>query len=64
MENRLSYTTKVDITKEQFEIYLQVQKSGVTNMFDITYVKYLTGLEREEIMAIMKNYRQLESMYL
>ena len=64
MENRLSYTTKVDITKEQFQRYVEVQMSGITNMFNVKYVEYLTGLEREEIMAIMKNYRQLESMYL
>ena len=64
MGNRLSYTTKVDITKEQLQRYVEVQMTGITKMFNVKYVEYLTGLEREEIMAIMKNYRQLESMYL
>ena len=54
---------KVEITKEQFQNYVQVQKSGVTNMFDLKYVEYLTGLEREEILAIMKNYAILKDQY-
>ena len=35
---------KIEITKEQFTAYVRVQKSGVTNMFDIRNVTALTGL--------------------
>ena len=52
-----------EITKEQFEAYVDVQMSGVTNMFDVKTVGELSGLEKEEIMAIMANYRQLEEKY-
>jgi len=43
-------------TKEEFEKYVRVQMSGVTNMFDVKMVEKLSGLDREKIMDIMKNY--------
>ena len=49
-----------EITKEQFEAYVRVQMSGVTNMFDVKTVGDLSGLEKEEIMEIMKNYGELK----
>ena len=52
-----------EITKEQFEAYVRVQMSGVTNMFDVQMVSGLTGLEREQIMTIMKNYGELKEKY-
>jgi hypothetical protein len=51
------------ITKEKFEAYVGVQESGVTNMFDVRTVSMLSGLDREEIMAIMKNYSNLKEKY-
>ena len=51
------------ITQEQFEAYVDVQMSGVTNMFDVKTVGELSGLEKEEIMVIMKNYGQLKEKY-
>ena len=52
-----------EITKEQFEAYVNVQMSGVTNMFDVQMVSGLSGLEREQIMTIMKNYGDLKDKY-
>ena len=51
------------ITKEQFEAYVDVQMSGVTNMFDVKTVGELSGLEKEEIMTIMKSYGELKEKY-
>ena len=51
------------ITKEDFEAYVDVQESGVTNMFDVKTVGMLSGLEKEQIMAIMANYGQLKEKY-
>ena len=51
------------ITQEQFEAYVDVQMSGVTNMFDVKTVGELSGLEKEEIITIMKNYGQLKEKY-
>ena len=44
------------ITADQFHDYVDVQKSGVTNMFAITLVSELTGLNKVQIMDIMQNY--------
>jgi len=52
-----------EITKEQFEAYVDVQMSGVTNMFDVKTVSELSGLEKEEIMTIMKSYGELKEKY-
>ena len=51
------------ITKEQFEAYVDVQESGVTNMFDVKTVGQLSGLEKEQIMTIMTNYGELKDKY-
>ena len=60
-DNKLNKMEK--ITKEQFEAYVDVQESGVTNMFDVRTVGELSGLEKEEILEIMKNYGELKDKY-
>ena len=52
-----------EITQEQFEAYVEVQMSGVTNMFDVKTVGELSGLEKEEIMTIMQSYGELKEKY-
>ena len=54
---------KTTISKEQFESYVRVQKSGVTNMFDVKNVTALTGLNKKQIMEIMSNYNEIEKFY-
>ena len=51
------------ITKEQFEAYVDVQESGITNMFDVKTVGQLSGLNKVEIMTIMTNYGELKDKY-
>ena len=51
------------ITKEQFKAYVNVQMSGVTNMFNVKLVGELSGLEKEQIMTIMTNYGELKDKY-
>ena len=51
------------ISREQFEAYVNVQESGVTNMFDIRTVSDLSGLDKQEIMTIMKSYGELKEKY-
>ena len=53
----------VEITQEQFEAYVDVQESGVTNMFDVKTVGQLSGLEKEQIMKIMTDYGTLREKY-
>jgi len=53
-----------EITKEEFEAYERVRSSGVTNMFMVTNVCNLSGLEKEQVMEIMKNYEELAEKYL
>jgi len=52
-----------EITQEQFEAYVDVQESGVTNMFDVRAVSQLSGLEKEQIMTIMQHYGELKDKY-
>lgn len=52
-----------EITKEDFEAYKDVQNSGVTNMFDISVVVELSGLERNQVLTIMKHYNDLTEKY-
>jgi hypothetical protein len=54
---------KIEITKEQFTAYVNVQKSGVTNMFDLRNVTALTGLDKNQCLEIMSNYSELEEKY-
>jgi hypothetical protein len=54
---------EIDITKEEFSSYVRVQLSGVTNMFDVNRVQSLSGLTRQRILKIMKEYSQLEKKY-
>lgn len=51
------------ITKEDFLAYVSVQESGVTNMFDVRAVEMLSGLVKEKIMQIMKDYSNLQKLY-
>ena len=53
----------VDISILDFMKYEDVRQSGVTNMFDVRNVTALTGLNKEEIMYIMKNYSKLQEKY-
>ena len=51
------------ITREDFEAYVDVQMSGVTNMFDVKTVGQLSGLEKQQIMTIMTHYGELKDKY-
>ena len=53
----------VEITQEQFEAYVDVQESGVTNMFDVKTVESISGLNKGTIMSIMKSYSKLKEKY-
>lgn len=52
-------------TKEQFEDYVAIRNSGVTNMFDVRTVCGLsdTGLTRELCLCIMLNFMELAKEY-
>lgn len=53
----------VHVSEKEFEAYVKVQMSGVTNMFDVNTVSSLSGLDRDVIFAIMDNYEQLDKMF-
>jgi len=55
--------TNMEITKAQFNRYEGCRLSGATNMFDLTKVKMLTGLNEEQIIYIMENYKELIKKY-
>ena len=51
------------ITENQFNSYEGVRVSGVTNMFNIRVIMEITDLNKEQIMEIMKNYKELSKKY-
>ena len=53
----------MEITQEQFEAYVDVQMSGVTNMFDVRTVSAISGLNRDQCISIMSNYEKLDKKY-
>ena len=63
MDNIINNNKMDKITKEQFEAYVNVQMSGVTNMWNVKLVSELSGLEEEKIMTIMKSYGELKDKY-
>ena len=53
----------MNITQDQFDAYEDVRESGVTNMFNVAVVSDYSGLNKQEIMTIMKNYSTLQEKY-
>ncbi len=52
-----------NVTEEQFDAYVEIQMSGVTNMWAVNLVCELSGLEKETVMTIMKNYADIKKKY-
>lgn len=52
-------------TKEQFEDYIKIRNSGVTNMWDVHTVCALsnTGLTKDNCVFIMYNFNDLAKEY-
>ena len=46
----------MSVTREEFEAYVDVQRSGITNMMDIRTVREISGLGRPKIIEIMEKY--------
>ena len=64
MELDITRTEQIEITKEDFQDYEEVRKSGETNMFDIpTVISLSDNLTRDKIKTIMKNYDKLCEEY-
>jgi hypothetical protein len=53
----------MEISKEEFDRYENVRESGVTNMFNVSNVAALSGLHKEKVISIMKNYSKLYEQY-
>ena len=52
-----------NITQDEFDAYVKVQMSGVTNMFNVSVVSDYSGLSKEKIIEIMSNYEILYNKY-
>ena len=52
----------IDITKEKFDEYKQVQMSGDFNMFD-PQARAMTDLTKDEWITIMKDYKKLDEAW-
>lgn len=52
----------MEITKEQFQQYRDIQDSGMFNMFDPN-ARACTDLTKDEWISILKNYSELKDKY-
>ena len=52
----------IDITKEKFDAYKEVQMSGDFNMFD-PQARAMTDLTKAEWVTIMKDYKKLDEAW-
>ena len=52
-----------NITQDEFDSYVEVQMSGITNMFNVSVVSDYSGLSKDKIMTIMSNYKILADKY-
>ncbi len=52
-------------TKEQFEEYVAIRNSGITNMFNLRYIEDISaeGLNKEICTYIMHNFSELAEEY-
>jgi len=53
----------MNITQDEFDAYVKVQMSGITNMFNVSVVSDYSGLSRDKIIEIMTNYNTLAEKY-
>ncbi len=51
------------ITRQEFDAYEEVRESGQTNMCALNTVTDLSGLTKEKVLAIMKDYGNLYKRY-
>ena len=51
--------------KEQFQEYVDIRNSGVTNMMDVTYITTIsdTGLDKPMCFYIMSHFEELAKEY-
>lgn len=61
MEN-VNETFTPEVSKEQMEDYIRVQKEGLYNMLS-PEARQLTDMSREEWMYIIKNYSAIRKYY-
>ena len=54
--------SKVKLTRKDFISFAEVRKSGLYNMFD-PRAREMTHLSREQWVAIMEQYTELENKY-
>ena len=52
-----------NITQEDYQAYEDVRESGVTNMLALNVVSDYSGLSKDKIVNIMKNYSALRDKY-
>lgn len=52
-------------TREQFEEYVEIRDSGITNMFDVRFIESYseTGLNKPICIYIMQHFSELAEEY-
>lgn len=65
IKHNVERTDDMKPTKEQFQEYVDIRDSGITNMFDIPFITSYskTGLNRDICVYIMKHFEELAQEY-
>ena len=53
----------IKITKEDFEAYARIQRSGAIDMSDIALVSKLSGLSKDKVRNIRDRYREVSRRF-
>ncbi|GAI15976.1 unnamed protein product [marine sediment metagenome] len=53
----------IKITKEDFEAYARIQRSGAIDMSNITLVSKLSGLSKDKVRNITNRYREVSRRF-
>jgi len=56
---------EITITKEQFQAYEEVRETGLTNMWDTSYVSQLSDgvLSKKDALEVIRQYGSLCEVY-
>lgn len=60
---KIQTETEIEISEDDFKEYESCRLSGLTNMFNLNNVELITGLDKDKIKVIIKNYTFLLNKY-
>ena len=60
---RLVNASEIEISRDDFEVYESLRKTGIVNMCHVSRVSMITGISRTKVTAILHRYKELVDLY-